>query len=639
MKKVFASALAFLLVCSTAFAQTFYTQGFETDNSGWTIFGGALNATRVASGNNGVTSKTGSFHAEAVGSGAGGTQASSAATNWGGYSFVSGCAATACAAGGQFPAAGYITKLDIYLNLSATSTNDTRFDFISAINLPAGSHRRDFVFNAGFYNDTDGTGSGPRFVISASNNATRSSSFPKNPGRDPFAITATGWYTFQHRFYDAGSGVLACELSISDAGGTTIKTWVLSDPTDIIGSTIGGNRYGWFANNEFAFLAIDNATLIKTSTVKPFVFLADERITIERTKQTPPAGDLHSNGNVVFRRGDPSEYEVNVTAVGNVTIIGSENTIAGEVAAGGTIHVDAGSTITGTATAGAAVNVESLPELDYSAGGPNYNVPKSGSLTLAPGSYGNLTVNKFGTLKLSAGDYYFNQFIIKNDVVLVLDVGAGAITINVVGKAFFDKDVEFRVTPEGEAGSKKVTVNSMQSTDLTIGKESYVLGSIVAPAAKVVLGNNTQFRGSICAREITVLRDCLFYHHDSPGSLPGPGQLPKPVGDEEMSSGQSAVVSYQLQQNYPNPFNPSTVIKFALPQAGRVQLHIYNSAGQLVRTLANNEMAQGWHELTWDGRDQNGQTVATGVYLYRLTAQDASGTMTFAETRRMTFVK
>ncbi|RIK54023.1 hypothetical protein DCC62_32030, partial [candidate division KSB1 bacterium] len=319
MKKLLFLCFTLLLCAAPVFAQTFSFQGFEVDNSSWDVFTG-LHATRVASGTNGVISKTGSFHAEAAGSGVGGTQASSAATNWGGYSFVPGCAATACAVGGVFPAAGYLTSVDIYLNLSATSTNDTRFDFTSAINQPSGAHRRDFVFNGGFYNDTDGTGSGPRFVFSASNNAGRANSFPKNPGREPFAITATGWYTFQHKFYDNGSGVLVVELSIINSSGTTLKTWTLSDATDIIGSTVGGNRYGWFANNEFSFLAIDNATTIKVSTVSPYAFLADEQVTIARSKHSASKGDIHSNGGIYFQRGDPNTYYGNLFAMSTIKI-------------------------------------------------------------------------------------------------------------------------------------------------------------------------------------------------------------------------------------------------------------------------------------------------------------------------------
>ncbi|MFN2510069.1 MAG: hypothetical protein ABR568_01345 [Pyrinomonadaceae bacterium] len=190
-----------------------------------------------------MSSAAGDFHAEA---------ANGAFTRFGGYEST-------------FPAGGYTTSVDVYLNVGAGNANDTRFDWSSAINNPAGTHRRDFVFNAGFYNDSDNTGTGPRFVISGSNNATRGSAFPKNPARDPFSITATGWYTFEHRFYNAGLGVLAVELRITDIDGAPLHTWILSDPTDIIGTTVGGHRYGWFVIQEFPILAIDNVSLLSVN--------------------------------------------------------------------------------------------------------------------------------------------------------------------------------------------------------------------------------------------------------------------------------------------------------------------------------------------------------------------------------------
>ena len=141
-------------------------------------------------------------------------------------------------------------------------TNDTRFDWSSAVNQPNCAHRRDFVFNAGFYTDTDMTGTGPRFVISASTNATRSGANPRNPARMPYTINVEGWYTFEHRFRDNGFGVLAVDLTIKNAAGVPQMMWTLSDPSDVIGTTVGGNRYGWFVINEFPFLAFDTSALV-----------------------------------------------------------------------------------------------------------------------------------------------------------------------------------------------------------------------------------------------------------------------------------------------------------------------------------------------------------------------------------------
>ncbi len=214
-----------------------FFQGFETDSSGW------FTVERVGSGTNGIPSSEGSWHAQTNGG-------DGDFTRWGGYT-------------NEFPVGGYVTSVDIYLDRD-TCANDTRFDFSSAINNPSGAFRRDFVFNAGCYTDSVAPGSGNRFVISASNNAGRGNSFPKNPGRDPFVISSSGWYAFQHRFYDNGSGILAVDLSILDSNGNVLKTWTLSDPSDVIGVTVGGNRYGWFVTNEFPFLAIDNSELSVT---------------------------------------------------------------------------------------------------------------------------------------------------------------------------------------------------------------------------------------------------------------------------------------------------------------------------------------------------------------------------------------
>jgi hypothetical protein len=80
--------------------------------------------------------------------------------------------------------------------------------------------------------------------------------------------------------------------------------------------------------------------------------------------------------------------------------------------------------------------------------------------------------------------------------------------------------------------------------------------------------------------------------------------------------------AYSLAQNFPNPFNPSTRIQFALPTKGHVSLKIYNVAGQLVKTLQDGVMDAGSHELTWDGSNNLGANVASGVYFYKINAGD-----------------
>jgi hypothetical protein len=78
--------------------------------------------------------------------------------------------------------------------------------------------------------------------------------------------------------------------------------------------------------------------------------------------------------------------------------------------------------------------------------------------------------------------------------------------------------------------------------------------------------------------------------------------------------------------NYPNPFNPSTTISYSLPQDGRVELAIYNVKGQRIRTLISEGQVTGTHNITWDGTDDHGQPVGSGVYLYRLQRGSLSST-------------
>jgi hypothetical protein len=90
---------------------------------------------------------------------------------------------------------------------------------------------------------------------------------------------------------------------------------------------------------------------------------------------------------------------------------------------------------------------------------------------------------------------------------------------------------------------------------------------------------------------------------------------------------------FELAQNYPNPFNPSTTIGFALPQSAAVSLQVFDINGQLVKTLLNGSRAAGTHRVVWDGTDQSGAGVASGVYLYRLSAGG------FTQTRKMMLMK
>jgi len=104
------------------------------------------------------------------------------------------------------------------------------------------------------------------------------------------------------------------------------------------------------------------------------------------------------------------------------------------------------------------------------------------------------------------------------------------------------------------------------------------------------------------------------------------------VNDSESSYAESPDI-FLLHQNTPNPFNPSTTISFDLPQSGPVRLTVYSVSGQKVRELVNGRLSAGRRSVIWDGRDDAGMPVSSGVYLYRL---EANGR---AESRQMLLLK
>ncbi len=79
--------------------------------------------------------------------------------------------------------------------------------------------------------------------------------------------------------------------------------------------------------------------------------------------------------------------------------------------------------------------------------------------------------------------------------------------------------------------------------------------------------------------------------------------------------------TFSLYQNYPNPFNPSTVIAFELARNGEITLRVFDVLGRRVRTLAKGRMTAGRHTMVWDGRDDAGRPVSSGVYVYRLQSE------------------
>jgi hypothetical protein len=197
-------------------------------------------------------------------------------------------------------------------------------------------------------------------------------------------------------------------------------------------------------------------------------------------------------------------------------------------------------------------------------------------------------------------------------------------------------EIYISVSPDyGFTWSDPATLNKVETPELANMKPMWVY-----PADKI------KFVNIVDSHKVGKLA-ILFFDDNSWGSYqqtPPEGQndggyvrfmeleITFPLGIQSNDDDVTPAIT-MLKQNYPNPFNPETTISFNLPKAGEASLNIYNTKGQLVRTLANDRMVAGEHRIVWSGTDNNGSAVASGIYYYKL---DITGR---SETRKMLLLK
>jgi hypothetical protein len=156
-----------------------------------------------------------------------------------------------------------------------------------------------------------------------------------------------------------------------------------------------------------------------------------------------------------------------------------------------------------------------------------------------------------------------------------------------------------------------------------------------AVVAQTTINPNSQHVGLVLSGfSFASIRD------NRPGAIPARAEHLNDIltwlsGVQATPTDAAATVSFNgLDQNYPNPFNPATTIRYQVARTGPVSLKVYNVSGQLVRTLVDGRVDAGvLHEARWQGVNDAGQSVSSGVYFYKLVAGD------FVETRKMVLLK
>jgi hypothetical protein len=107
---------------------------------------------------------------------------------------------------------------------------------------------------------------------------------------------------------------------------------------------------------------------------------------------------------------------------------------------------------------------------------------------------------------------------------------------------------------------------------------------------------------------------------------------------QEDENNNTVPTDFALSQNYPNPFNPSTSIEFSVPVNSDVTIRIYNLLGQVVTTLVNEEVSAGHYSTVWNGADDNGFQVSSGIYFYEMKANGNNGTA-YSQMKKMILLK
>jgi hypothetical protein len=181
------------------------------------------------------------------------------------------------------------------------------------------------------------------------------------------------------------------------------------------------------------------------------------------------------------------------------------------------------------------------------------------------------------------------------------------------------RNIRGRCRPNGQmvlTVRLNTSAHSGETVEVTIDGSSVHTATI---SGNVASFNLPGFGAGTHSVELTDPAGCL-----SPVNVSCPGAEFSLEDGESWESELNATIPSEvnLEGNYPNPFNPSTTIQYGIPADGLVSLKIYNTLGQEVVTLVDGFQSAGYHSATWDGRNASGNTVSTGIYLYRLVAGD-----------------
>lgn len=229
--------------------------------------------------------------------------------------------------------------------------------------------------------------------------------------------------------------------------------------------------------------------------------------------------------------------------------------------------------------------------------------------------------------------------IVKNNIFANTEIGVkreGALTSSVTHNCFYEKNSNNFVGFPSSYGT--IVMNNNNGTPSDIGfniflDPQFVNGQdLYLPQSSPCIDAGTRDSTTFFLPDFDIAGNSRIFDGNGDGSSVvdlGAYEYSSPTNITEKRERLNMPSELALFQNFPNPFNPETAILYELPQTSQVEVAIFNLLGERIRTLVNERQAAGQHRLHWDGRNEFGRQVPSGVYLYRLRAGE------FVQTRKM----
>jgi len=234
---------------------------------------------------------------------------------------------------------------------------------------------------------------------------------------------------------------------------------------------------------------------------------------------------------------------------------------------------------------------------------------------------------------------FFPENSISDDIIITVKIPAFAKVNNQKKEVTFEGDivtaVSFEVSVNGEVVSpfnfdipvevtlpykkgllRKLGIDPEELSMFFVGQNGELIQEGISNCS-LQSGSGGEDSGGICGQ----------VSHFSDVALAPQEGIPAAVEANALPEG------YSLSQNFPNPFNPETTISYMLPEASHVTITVYSLLGQHVKTLLDNAVSAGNYSVTWDGTDQSGRRVTSGLYIYRIQAGN------FTQSRKLMLMK